>query len=318
MKLSRFAKFAWGALVYTIAVILWGAYVRISFSGDGCGDHWPLCQGAVIPASPSVKTLIELSHRSSSGLLGLIVLAMTVWAFRAYPKGSLVRAGAAVSLLFIIVESLLGAGLVKFGLVNKDDSINRAVVMSLHLVNTLVLVAATALTAWWASGGKPLRWRHQKGMALALGAGVAATIFLAISGAITALGDTLFPPGSHAEAIEQHFSPTAHVLMRLRIFHPVIALVVAAYVIFIAVFAGLSQADKTTARLSRLLIAAFITQISLGFLNLYLLAPTWMQLVHLLMADTVWITLVLFTASALSSEATATDYHAATEAPALN
>jgi len=59
MKLQPFAKAAWGVLAYSILVILWGAYVRISFSGDGCGDHWPLCHGEVIPTAPSVKTLIE-------------------------------------------------------------------------------------------------------------------------------------------------------------------------------------------------------------------------------------------------------------------
>ncbi len=320
MKLSRFAKFAWGVLSYTTLVILWGAYVRISYSGDGCGDHWPLCQGQVIPASPSLKTLIELSHRGTSGLLGLLVLAMAVWAFRAFPKGSLVRRGAAVSLLFIIIESLLGAGLVKLGLVNKNDSMQRAVVMSLHLVNTLMLIAATALTAWWASGGRPLRLRAQKGLAAALLAGLLATLALGISGAITALGDTLFPVSTHAEAIAQHFSPTAHLLMRLRIFHPMMAVTVAAYIVFIAALAGLSRPDKTTARLSRLVIGLFIAQIGVGFLNLYLYAPMWMQIFHLLTADAVWITLVLFAASALASEEPTTDYlavHSAAESPVL-
>src|SRR5581483_5313415 len=253
MKLQPFAKAAWGVLAYSIAVILWGAYVRISFSGDGCGDHWPLCRGEIIPTAPSVKTLIEFSHRGSSGLLGILVLVLAVWAFRSFPKGSIVRVGAAVSFLFIIIESLLGAGLVKFGLVNKNDSVSRAVVMSLHLVNTLILVASTALTAWWASGGKPLRLRDQKGLALALLAGLVATIILGVSGAVTALGDTLFPVKSLAEGMQQDFSPTAHVLLRLRVFHPVIAVVTAAYVIFVAVVAGLSRPGRTTSQLSRLL-----------------------------------------------------------------
>lgn len=303
MKLSRFAGFSWGVLAYTLAVVLWGAYVRISYSGDGCGDHWPLCKGEIIPTAASVKTLIEFSHRATSGMLGLLVLAMAIWALRAFPKGHLVRVGAGIAFLFIIIESLLGAGLVKFGLVNKNDSVQRAVVMSLHLINTLTLIAATALTAWWASGGQPLRMRTQKGLTLALAGGLVAMLVLGVSGAITALGDTLFPASSLSEGIAQDFSPTAHVLLRLRIWHPVIALAVSAYLVFITVTVSLTRADRITVKLSRGLIALIVAQISFGFLNLYLLAPTWMQLVHLLTADTVWVTLVLFSASALAAEA---------------
>jgi heme A synthase len=299
MRQQRFAKFAWGVLAYTVAVILWGAYVRITFSGDGCGEHWPLCRGEVIPTAASVKTLIEFSHRGSSGLLGVLVLMLVVWAFRAYPKGSIVRVAAAVSFLFIVIESALGAGLVKFGLVNKDDSVNRAIVMSLHLVNTLMLVAATALTAWWASGGKPVRLRDQRGRALVLAGGIAATVVLGVSGAITALGDTLFPAASLAQGMQQDLSSTAHFLIRLRIFHPVIALVTSAYIIVFVALPRLRAEDRETSGLSRLLIGLVIAQNVLGALNLYLLAPMWAQIVHLLAADIVWIVLVLFSASTL-------------------
>ena len=301
MKLSSFAKAAWGVLAYSVAVILWGAYVRISFSGDGCGNHWPLCGGEVIPASPSIKTLIEYSHRGSSGLLGVLVLGLALWAFRLFPKGSIVRTGAAVSFLFIIIEALLGAGLVKFGLVNRDDSVSRAIVMSLHLVNTLTLVASMALTAWWASGESTVRVRDRTGFAVALIGGLVATIVLGISGAITALGDTLFPVETLSQGMQQDLSPAAHFLIRLRIFHPVIAMVVAAYVFMVVVIASQAFPGRKTSPLSRLLIGLFITQLSLGAVNLYLLAPGWMQIVHLLTADLVWITLVLFAASVLGA-----------------
>src|SRR5215813_13700333 len=83
MKLDRFAKYTWFALAFNLLVIVWGAYVRASGSGAGCGSHWPLCNGEVIPGSPTIKTVIEFSHRLSSGLALLLVVGALVWAFRA-------------------------------------------------------------------------------------------------------------------------------------------------------------------------------------------------------------------------------------------
>ena len=111
MNLTRFAKYAWGTLAYNVAVVVWGAYVRATGSGAGCGKHWPTCQGAVIPRAPQIETLVEFSHRLTSGLAFLAVLGLFVWAWRAYPKKHIVRTGAALSMGFILLESLVGAGL---------------------------------------------------------------------------------------------------------------------------------------------------------------------------------------------------------------
>ncbi|MFN0124600.1 MAG: COX15/CtaA family protein [Blastocatellia bacterium] len=304
MKLSGFAKFAWGVLTYNVLVILWGAYVRATGSGAGCGEHWPLCNGQVLPRAESVKTMIEFSHRASSGLLGLIVLALLIWAMRAYPKKHPVRTGAIVSSVFIIIEALLGAVLVKFRLVDNNDSVARAVVMSLHLINTMILTAALALTAWWAAGAPPVRIGARAGLARMLGAGLLLTILLAVTGAIVALGDTLFRAESQTllEGIRRDFSPTAHFLIQLRIIHPIFALLVTGCVIVIAVLTATERPDKTTVKLSRVVIAHFAAQVCLGLLNLVLQAPNWMQMLHLLMANAVWISLVLFAASALRAD----------------
>src|SRR6266545_7603351 len=114
MKLNRFATYAWAALGYNLFVIVWGAYVRASVSGDGCGSHWPLCNGEIIPSVGQTKTLIELTHRLSSGLALLMVVGLVAWAWRAYPKKHMVRQAAMFSLLFILTEALVGAGLVLF------------------------------------------------------------------------------------------------------------------------------------------------------------------------------------------------------------
>ncbi len=326
MKLSGFAKFAWGVLTWNIMVILLGAFVRMTKSGAGCGEHWPKCNGEIVPSLNSIKTLIEFSHRLSTGLLGILAVTLTIQAFRLFPRKHQIRTGVLVSFLFVIIESLIGAVLVKYKLVNENDSVARAVVMSLHLINTLVLTAALTLTAWWASGGRPFHIGAQKGQALALGIALLTTVVLAITGAVVALGDTLFPAKSLAEGMQQDFSPTAHFLIRLRIIHPILAFTVAAYVIILAITTALGKTDKTTVKLSRMVAAYFAVQLIIGLANLLLLAPNWMQLLHLGAANLVWISLVLFAASALASESTVADYRtvnsgarrSTTESPALN
>ena len=160
---SSVARFAWGVLAFNVAVILWGAWVRLSGSGAGCGSHWPLCDGEVIPTAPSVEKAIEFTHRATSGLALVAVAALAVRARRAFGRGSAARRSAAWALGFVLIEALLGAGLVLFELVGADDSSARAVVMPLHLVNTLLLLGALALTARTAGGAAAPRlagnWR---------------------------------------------------------------------------------------------------------------------------------------------------------------
>jgi len=300
MKVSRFAAYTWALLAYNLVVILWGAFVRATGSGAGCGAHWPTCNGEVIPRAPQMETLIEFTHRLSSGLVLLLVIGLVVWAYRAFPKGDPVRWGALFSLFFTITEALVGAGLVLFELVADNDSMARAWSMAIHLVNTFLLLGAVTLTAWWASGGAQVRLRNQGAVGRVLAAGFLGMLLLGISGAITALGDTLFPAGSLAEGIRQDFSPTAHILIQLRIWHPVIAVAVGFYLFFGARFVAQQRHTALTRRFAWGVMALFGIQLIAGVVNLALLAPIWMQLVHLLLADLVWITLVLLSAAALA------------------
>lgn len=296
-QLSRFAKYAWGVLAYNLLVILWGVYVRASGSGAGCGSHWPLCNGEVIPQSPQVQTLIEFTHRLMSGLSLILVVGLIVWAFRAYPKGHPARLGASLSMFFIITEALVGAGLVLFSWVAQNASIGRVISMSVHLVNTFFLLASLTLTAWWSSGGDRLRLRGQ-GLALwGLGLGLLGVIILGVTGSITALGDTLFPASSLAAGIQQDFSPTSHFLIRLRVWHPLIAITVGLYLIFVSLLLAMFRPSPRMKRFTMLLSGLFVLQLAAGLINLVLLAPVWMQLLHLLLADSVWIALVLLAAN---------------------
>ncbi len=298
----RFVFFSWSVLVYNLGIIVWGAFVRASGSGAGCGSHWPLCNGQVIPRSPSVETLIEFSHRFTSGIALILVVGLAVAAFRTFPKRHIVRRGAALSLFFIITEALVGAGLVLFSLVADNASIARALFMSVHLANTFLLVAALTLTAWWASGGRPMQLRGQGSILWLLLLGCAATLMLGVSGAVAALGDTLFPSGSLAQGIRDDFSPTAHFLIRLRFLHPTIAFGTAVYLVVLGALARVARPNPDTRRFSRALSVLFVTQLAVGSLNVVLLAPIPMQLIHLLLADIVWIVLILLTAATLAEQ----------------
>ncbi len=310
----NFTRFAWFTLAFLILVVLWGAFVRATGSGAGCGSHWPLCNGVVIPRGVAVETIIEFAHRISSGLSGLFVLAMWLWAFRLYPKGHIVRKGATLSLVFIITESLLGAGLVLFEWVAYNASVGRAISMSLHLINTYLLLGAVTLTAWWASqtlaaGQTPaghshaLRLRGQGKVGWLVGGGLLLLLFLGVSGAVTALGDTLFPAGTLTEGISQDFAPTAHFLVRLRVYHPLVAIVTGIYLVLASRAIAAERPGEATRRLARVLLLVVAAQLVAGFVNVILLAPVWMQIIHLLLADVMWIAAILLGATALSQEA---------------
>ncbi len=288
MKRNTLASFTWLLTGYTVVVILWGAFVRASGSGAGCGSHWPLCNGEVIPHSPGVETLIELGHRLSSGLLGVCVLALVLAAFRAYPRGHRVRQGAKWTLLFVVTESLLGAGLVTFEWVAANDSQERVYVMAFHLVNTFLLLAVMTLTAWFANGGGPVRLRRRPSLVAPVMAALLGVMVVGTSGAVTALGDTLVL----TEGVQPQDSPVVARLVASRFYHPTVAIAVLVLVGFV----GLKNRTY-----GRPLTIAYLVQLPLGALNVYLEAPVWMQLVHLAVADLIWILLVLLAATMLSA-----------------
>jgi heme A synthase len=299
MTKSRFIRYSWFVLGYNILVILWGAFVRATGSGAGCGRHWPLCNGVVVPRPEQIETVIEFSHRVSSALAGVFVIILLVWAYRAFPRQHPARTGARWSLIFILIEGALGAALVRFELVADNASAARAAVVAVHLVNTFILIGWLALTGWWARTDNRLQLRDRGSLVWLLAIGMLGMMFIGGSGAITALGDTLFPAGSLIEGIQQDLSPTAHFLIQLRIWHPVIAVVVGVYLFAIA--GMIRNAVPEAAQATRVVHAIFFVQLILGAINVLLLAPVWMQLVHLLVADILWIAFVLMSAAALAA-----------------
>lgn len=288
------ARFAWIVLAWNVLVILWGAVVRATGAGAGCGSHWPLCDGEVVPREPAVETLIELTHRLTSGVALLLVVALVFLAFRAFPRGHACRRAAVASLVLILIEAAIGAGLVLFELVADNSSPLRAVYMAAHLVNTLFLLAALTLTARWAETppAAPFLRRLRAGL---IGLACAGLLLTGATGAVSALGDTLFPAGSLAEGLRQDLDPGTHFLVRLRVFHPLVA-VAAALLLLTLARRELESARRTagSTRLAQALMALVLLQVAAGVLNIALLAPVWMQIVHLFLADLVWIVFVLF------------------------
>lgn len=296
---SRFRRFAWTVLGYDLAVIAWGAYVRATGSGAGCGRHWPTCQGEVIPRAPAVETLVELAHRVTSGLAFLLVAALLVWARRAFAPGHPARKAAGLSLAFMVAEALLGAGLVLFGWVARDASLSRGLVMSLHLANTFALLAALALTAAWSEGPAGLAPRGRGALPLALGLGAGAMLVVGVTGAIAALGDTLFPSSTLAAGLRQDLDPRTLLLLRLRVVHPFAAVLAGLSLVYAASLAARGSASPRVRRAALALSALVVAQIVAGAVNLGLLAPVGLQLLHLLLADLVWIAVVLLAAASL-------------------
>ena len=217
MRINRFGKFAWFVLGYNILVILWGAYVRATGSGAGCGSHWPLCNGEVIPRQPQIETIIEFTHRLMSGLALILVVVLFIWGFRAYSKGHPVRLGVSFSLFFIITEALVGAGLVLLEFVADDASVGRAISIVVPLAEHVFVPGCLIITVYWASGGKAVRLHRGLDLWL-IGIGLVATMVVGASRSAGSPGRYAFPCAIPGRKESGRISATAHFLVRLRFY----------------------------------------------------------------------------------------------------
>lgn len=304
--MDRLARFAWLVLGYNVLVVLWGAVVRATGSGAGCGSHWPLCNGEIVPRAERVATVIEFSHRLTSGLALLLVVALLVAVFRSRPRGHAARRAAGWSMAFMVGEAAVGAMLVLFELVAANRSLARGLFMAVHLLNTFFLLGVLTLTAHFAGGGQAMRFRGRgpgrgrEREVWLFGLAVLLVLLTSVSGAVAALGDTLFPSQSLGEALAADLSATAHALIRLRVLHPFVAVASAAFLVWLAAVVRRSGVGPAAGWWASAVMALAIFQTAFGGLNVLLLAPVWMQVGHLLLADAVWIALVLFAAVRLA------------------
>ena len=280
------SRFAWGVLGYFILVVLWGAVVRATDSGGGCGAHWPLCNGDFFPHHPRLATIIEFVHRSTSGVCAFLTVALAVWTFRRTLPGHRARKAVLWSGFFLVAEALLGAALVLRHWVENNISTGRTIAQSIHFTNTLLLMGALALTAWFLreAGSEP---EPHSGSRIAALLAVVTTLIVGATGSLAALADTLFPSPTLMAGLRADLAANAPVLIRMRWLHPAAALLgLVCAVWLISSLRGVSNPAKA---LVWLLAAQFV----LGGLDVLLLAPTWMQVLHLLGADLYWATLVI-------------------------
>lgn len=290
-------RFAWAVLAYFIAVILWGGLVRATGSGAGCGDHWPLCNGTVVQHSPQLATIIEFTHRVTSGISLFSAVGLLIWTFRGTSRGHLARTAAVASVIFVAIEAILGALLVKLGLTAQSQSPLRAPYLALHLTNTLLLLAALTLAAHFLSRSYgTTRKTVQITAPVGAMAGAFVLLIVGVTGSLAALGDTLFPATSLGAALAQDFSATSGWLVRWRWTHPTIAFFASIFLIWLLVRASKRTAHWDNRGLSALVLLLLAIQYVLGVLDVVLLAPVWLQTVHLLGADVLWAALVVLTA----------------------
>jgi len=274
---QKYKKVFFWFWIYTLLVIIWGAWVRISHSGDGCGDHWPVCQGEFIPDLTQKKTFIEYFHRLMSGAYGLIVIYLW-WKLRfLHKKMTLAHS----FLILMITEALLGAALVKFNLVTTNDSFLRLIFMSLHQLNSFMLTAVTFLI--YKSFDTEFDFRIKKIHIL--------FIIVPITGAIAALSTTLFPSISLFQGIMDDFNSQSHIFIKLRILHPLLAMIImTSFIIWLYV--------KNETRLA---LETFFAVV-IGIITLISLSPVYLKISHLLLAHLLWARYLDFTLKVRSTQ----------------
>jgi cytochrome c oxidase assembly protein subunit 15 len=288
MTLNRLRPLLFLTVIYTLLVILWGAWVRISHSGDGCGDTWPLCHGQLIPMAERGKTWVEYAHRVMSGLYGILVILIYIWCRKLFPAGHRARKYAFWFLFFCIVEALLGANLVLFKLVGTDDSFFRALVIGIHQINSLLLSGVAALLLLTSSESSvlpPLRFPGKAYWKYFL------FMMIAMTGAWAALSSTLFPAENFAESISKELAEGAPAMMRLRSIHPLLALTVGIY-ICLWLYKKISGAQGFLRQAYLQTCALWSAGLTIGILTLLLASPLPMKLTHLLLAHLLWISLL--------------------------
>ena len=280
MKVKPYAK---AGLLLSILSILAGAFVRATGSGDGCGATWPTCKGKIIPGLSDTSELIEFSHRSVSGVLLIVTLIIFIKT-RKFQKDSLVRTVTNYLTFFVIFEALIGAVIVIFEWVGLNSSLPRIIAVPIHLVNTFGLLGCYAILYKILDENiKEINSMFNKNFIF-----ISSLFFLSgATGSIAALADVLFPSASFIEGFLADFDRTSEVLTRLRILHPIVssALSLILYVYSIRIN------KKYNIRVKPLQTLIFVA-VFLGFLNVLSNIILPLSILHLAIADFLWISYI--------------------------
>ena len=286
-------------------MILWGVFLRASKSGDGCGEHWLTCHGELIPSAPEFKTVIEFSHRISTAIDGIVMLILLGWAIKIWysrhdKQSRQILVASAASMFFVLTEAAVGAGLVLTGNTAEAITDARPFWAIGHLVNTFILLAFLTLAVWFAAGERRFALRGNERSILLIVIAVVGLILVGMSGSLAALSNMLFPSASIAEGIAKDLSAASNIIVRLRVSHPILSILVAVYLIFVSGYLKQRSGGKANVtKWSNWLSILILLQVAFGAATLLTLGPIVMQLGHLLLADLVWIVFVLLSANSL-------------------
>jgi cytochrome c oxidase assembly protein subunit 15 len=248
-----------------------------------------LCNGDFFPHHPRLATVIEYTHRSLTGICTMLVIALAGWTFYATRPRHRARRAIVASCVFLVTEAFLGAVLVLRGYVENNVSVGRVVMQSIHFTNTLLLLGALSLTACFLTELKSEPGLPHRDSKWLVWLTVTASILMGATGSLAALADTLFPSASVRAGLLEDFATNAPLLVRMRWVHPAATAIGFVCVILLAA--------KVRTNLSRTVFWLLMTQVVLGVADILLLAPAWMQVLHLLGADLYWIALVSLAAT---------------------
>lgn len=311
VDLRGLSRFAVGVLGYSILVILFGAFVRASYSGDGCGAYWPTCGGVdIVPTVDTSARAIELTHRYTSGVVLLLTLVLYLLCTRVLPKGDIIRKATGLAVLASTASALIGRILVIARWVTHDKSAGRAITMPLHLMNNFLLLGSLACVAYWLAGGlRPSLNKAQKDdrqLKSALVWSFSSLFILGATGAVSALGKTAFEhelagAKSFAERMWLHVGPDANPLLKGGVVHPLIATSVGLLILWMCGLVSQYRPSPEVKKWARISVGLYVAQMAVGVLNLAVSAPIAMQIAHLAVAIANWVALVMMAVSALGA-----------------
>ena len=267
-------------LVVSVFSIIAGAIVRATGSGDGCGASWPTCNGEIIPELDTPSELIEFSHRSVSGVLLIITLIIFVKSFK--DEVPTLQKKIIWSLtFFVLLEALIGAVIVIYEWVGMNSSAPRIIAVPLHLVNTFGLLGAYTLLFYLTQNSKTtLNNFFDRGFKI----GLFLFLLSGATGSIAALADVIFPSESFITGLAEDFDTNSEVLIRLRILHPIVASALSLY-LYSEANRLQNEYQVITKNIKLLILLGVLLGVSNVISNIIL--P--LSILHLLMADLLWI-----------------------------
>ena len=267
-------------LVISIASIIAGAIVRATGSGDGCGASWPTCNGKIVPELKTSSELIEFSHRSISGILLIITLIIFLKSFNNSVPVLQKRVIRALT-FFVLLEALIGAVIVIYEWVGLNSSTPRIIAVPLHLINTFGLFGAyTLLFHLTKNSKKSLNNFFDKGFKI----GLILFLLSGATGSIAALADVIFPSESFIMGLAEDFDSNSEILTRLRVLHPIVASFLSIYLYSEA--NRLQREYKVITKNIKLLV---LLGVFLGVLNVVSNIILPLSILHLLIADLLWV-----------------------------